>query len=180
MPDYRPDFALIGAIFTFGMIGLMVWRVLQPTEKVTIVIQFIFAQGFVTIPLFLISYRFWLAYLDIPSLLIALFLLFIYIFAWSIPLIAPSLGVKYLREIRYPKSLPMRIISSTALALSGGSAVFSMYFVRYISDRFGSSKVDLLMAILTTAGLIFGIPYLAVGLWEERHGFPPTPIQKKE
>ena len=177
MPEYRQDFAITGVIFIFAMIGLMTWRVLKPTQKATIGFQFVFAQGFVTIPLLLISYRFWLAYLDLSSLLIGLMLLLIYIFAWSVPIILPSKGVQYLREIRFPKSLPMRIISSTALALGGGSAVFSMYFIKYLTDNFGSSKLFLFMAILTTAGLIFGIPYLAVALWEERYGFPTTPTQ---
>ena len=178
MPDFRQDFALIGVICTFAIIGLMAWRVLDPTHKATVGFKFIVAQGLVTLPLFLISYRFWLSYLDLPSLLIFLMLLLIYIIAWSVPIIIPSMGLKYLSDFRFPKSLPMRIISRTALALGGGSAVFSMYLVRYFSDNYGSSVLNLFLAILTTAALIFGIPYLAMSIWEEKLDSPTTTTQE--
>ena len=178
MPDFRQDFALIGVIFTFAIIVLMAWRVLDPTHKATVGFKIIAAHGIATLPLFLISYRFWIAYLDLPSLLIFLILLLIYIIAWSVPIIMPSMGLKYISDIRFPKSLPIRIISRTALALGGVSAVFSMFLVRHISDNYGSSILYLFLAILTTAALIFGIPYLAMSIWEEKLDSPSTTNQE--
>lgn len=167
-PSYRSDFAIAGSFLTIATSALMTWRVLRPRQTETHYFRLIGIQG-ITIALFLISYRFWLASLTISAIAVGVALLCIYIVSWLAPVIAPSFAKRFYRDIWFPKSRLMRALVAIALTLGGGAGAVGAIIGMNASEVLGDNLWPF-MAVLTTIILVFGSVYISTGLWRQKYG----------
>ena len=176
-PSFRYDFAVAGALLTMATSALLIWRVLRPKQTETHIFRLIGIHGF-TLALLLITYRFWLASLTTSEIAIGLALFSIYIVALVTPVVAPSFAKRFYREVWFPESPVMRVLTGIALALGGSAGAVGAIIGMNASRELGRSLFPF-MAVLTTLVLFFGTIYISTGLWRQKRGQHPIPSSEE-
>jgi len=170
-PSLRLDFVIFGLVIISVNTLLATWRFLNPKRTDTHIFRMFAAQGF-TLAALLISIRFWMAFSAVSPIFISSTLLIIYILVWSFPFFAPSSAQRLYHEFWFPRNKLMRLLVRITLIIGGGGGAMWASIGKNIPQL--GNFAWLIMAILTTAGLLGGTFYISSYLWQQHHNFYPT------
>jgi hypothetical protein len=171
IPSYRSDFAMIGITLTGILFIMAVWRVLQPHQTATHVFR-LSAAHMMAVPAVLVSYRFWYALAPQLSLVIGAALFVVYLIAWLIPFLAPSLSRYIYREFFWFPNPTLARIGIVVGCLAFG---YSMHVGTNLSE-YGNGSI-LFAAITLTLILVVGSFYISAQLQRQKQGKEPSPLE---
>ena len=169
IPNYRPDFAMIGITFTGILFIMAFWRVLQPQPTETHAFR-MSAAHLMVVPAVLVAYQFWNALAPTSSLLIGIALLIVYLLSWLAPSLAPNASRYIYREFFW---FPNRTLARIGIFVGLLAFAYSMHVGTHLSE-YGTGSI-LFAAVTVTILIVAGSFYFSAQLWRQKQGKKPYP-----